>query len=90
MTSECFVEVSACANTVWVHASDGSTVGRFSKHFGMDIHRSIGQQLEGQGQCLHCTHEKPSGADWAEFCELMMKHFDVVVSPTLLTFGGVP
>ena len=89
MNSEFAVEVSACANTVWVHASDGSTVGRFSKHFGMDIHNPIGQQLEGQGQCLHCTHTKPNESDWARFCELIMKHFGVVVSPTLLTFGGV-
>lgn len=32
------VQVSACGTTVWVHGLDGSTVGRFSKRFGMDVH----------------------------------------------------
>lgn len=73
------VQVSADGRTVWVHAADGSTVGRFSATFGMDVHRTVTEQLRGEGQCLHCTHEAPTQAQWEEFCHLMMTHHGISV-----------
>ena len=80
------VQVSADGRTVWVHALDGSTVGRFSKMFGMDVHTSITQQQEGANQCLHCTHSKPGLADWLMFCELIQHHYAITVDVNSLEF----
>lgn len=81
-----FVQVSADRKTVWVHAKDGSTVGRFSKTFGMDVHATITEQLAGAGQCLHCTHEPPGQRDWDQFCDLMLQHYEITVDRNALTF----
>jgi len=78
------VQVSLDGETVWVHALDGSTVGRFSKRFGMDVHTTVTQQLSGQSQCLRCTHERPGRSEWEEFCELMLTHHGVSVDRTLV------
>ena len=80
------VQVSEDRKTVWVHGPDGSTVGRFSKVFGMDVHTTLSEQLEGAGQCLHCTHERPDRAEWDMFCGLMLKHYGIQVEPTALSF----
>lgn len=80
------VQVSACGTTVWVHGLDGSTVGRFSKRFGMDVHTTAEKQLEGHPQCLHCTHSPPSLEDWLAFVELMAQHHGVVVPPGSIQF----
>lgn len=74
------VQVSEDGNTIWVHALDGSTVGRFSTRFGMDVHTTITQQLEGASQCLHCTHTAASQDDWAQFCHLMQVHYGISVT----------
>lgn len=81
-----FVQVSQDRKTVWVHAKDGSTVGRFSKTFGMDVHTTITEQLKGAGQCLHCTHEPPGQAEWDKFCDLMLKHYEITVDRSALSF----
>jgi hypothetical protein len=52
---EDLIQVSGCGNTVWVHSEDGSTVGRFSKVFGMDVHNTVSDHMLGKPQCLHCT-----------------------------------
>lgn len=78
------VEVSADRKTVWVHAMDGSTVGRFSKSFGMDVHTTTAQQLSGASQCLNCTHTKPQRADWEKFCELIEAHYGIPVDLNLI------
>ena len=80
------VEVSLDGKTVWVHAMDGSTVGRFSRVFGMDVHRQISEQLAGVSQCLHCTHVTPNADDWTMFCALMLEHFGIHVDPGLMNF----
>lgn len=64
---------------VWVHASDGSTVGRFDVRFGIDIHNTVTEQMEGKSQCLHCTHETPGKAEWAMFREHAQKHWGIDV-----------
>lgn len=79
------VEKSPDGKTVWVHAMDGSSVGRFSTVFGMDVHTTGTQQMEGKGQCLHCTHHKPSQDDWLKFCELMQVHHGIEVDTGLMS-----
>jgi hypothetical protein len=76
----CEVQVSDCGRTLWVHASDGSTVGRFSTTFGMDVHNSATQQLAGAPECLRCTHTRPSRADWQAFKDLMQMHYGVEIA----------
>lgn len=80
------IQVSANGDTVWVHHSDGSTVGRFSLRFGMDVHTTITHQLNGGSQCLHCTHGPATEADWAHFIELMRAHYDVTVPVGIIKF----
>lgn len=86
ITHEDQIQVSADRRTVWVHAVDGSTVGRFSKVFGMDVHTTVTQQLQGVGQCLRCTHGTPGQAEWDEFCELMLVHYGIAVDRTAVSF----
>lgn len=81
------VQVSFDRGTVWVHDYDGSTVGRFSKVFGMDVHTTVAQQLVGAPQCLACTHEPPDEAQWQEFCRLMQHHYQIEVPVELVQFG---
>lgn len=80
------VQVSLDRRTVWVHADDGSTVGRFSKVFGMDVHTTITEQLAGASQCLRCTHEPPGQAEWDEFCALMQQHYGIAVDRSAISF----
>lgn len=80
------VQVSADRSTVWVHADDGSTVGRFSRRFGMDVHTTVSAQLAGAGQCLHCTHEPAGKTEWMEFRRLMQEHHGIEVRDMLMTF----
>lgn len=80
------IQVSPCGRTVWVHAVDGSTVGRFSKVFGMDVHTTISDQLKGADQCLRCTHTQPDVNDWYKFCELMKEHYSIDVPRDTIHF----
>lgn len=81
------VQISENEDTVWVHATDGSTVGRFSKTFGMDVHNTVTDQVEhGKSQCLHCTHEPAGENEWNQFCELMKEHHGISVDATLISF----
>jgi hypothetical protein len=82
---DCQIQVSADGGTVWVNDAY-SCLGRFSKTFGMDVHRSMEDQLNGAGQCLHCTHTAAGLAEWHQFVELMHLHFGVTVPPDLITF----
>ncbi|MEJ6003686.1 hypothetical protein [Paucibacter soli] len=80
------VQVSQDGSTVWVFAMDGSTVGRFSKRFGLDVHTTVTAQMNGSKECIHCTHEPAGHKEWLEFCELMKKHYDIEVSVELVEF----
>lgn len=80
------VQVSEDGQTVWVHADDGSTVGRFSKTFGLDVHTTASDQMAGHGQCLHCTHEPAGPAEWVRFCALMKQHHGISVDRGLIEF----
>lgn len=60
------VEWSVQKDRVWIHASDGSTVGRFSRT-GIDLHHSITEQLQGKQECRYCTHRFATKSDWETF-----------------------
>ena len=81
------IQVDAAKATVWVHtALDGSTVGRFSKRFGMDVHTTIPEQMAGASQCLHCTHQQPTVDEWHLFCDLIFQHYRISVPKDLIQF----
>jgi hypothetical protein len=82
---EFLIDTSANGDTVWVN-SPTCCIGRFSKRFGMDIHRTVEQQMQGEPQCLHCTHGGGTHADWLEFVRLMKHHFNVTVPVDSLLF----
>ena len=84
------VQVSADGCTVWVHGEDGSTVGRFAKRFGMDVHTTVTEQLGGACQCLHCTHAPATVQDWQLFCELMHRHYGIDLDAGLVEFSTSP
>lgn len=78
-----FVQSSVDGKTVWVHAMDGSTVGRFDWRFGMDVHTTVKEQLSGSSQCLHCTHTAPTEADWQHFRQLIWQKYGTYVAHDL-------
>ena len=63
------VQYTAEKIKLWIHSSEGETVGRYDIRFGMDIHNSLEEQVNGKSQCLHCTHGKPNWNDFELFCE---------------------
>jgi hypothetical protein len=75
MTKKSPHEISSDGTTVWVNAP--VLVGRFSK-FGIDIHRLPKQQAE-LGQCLLCTHELPTQAQWTIFKDKMREFYGIKV-----------
>jgi len=62
--------------TVWVNGPRG-LLGRFGRN-GLDVHRPVEDQQE-KGECLFCTHEPTTLADWKVFVEKMLLHFGVSV-----------
>ena len=81
------VQVSGDRSTLWVHAPDGTTVGRFSRHFGIDVHRTMTEQLSGAAQCLYCTHEPPDVEAWQSFRVEMLRLHQVRVEAGLMDFS---
>lgn len=74
------IEVSHCKRTVWVHASDGSTVGRFGK-FGVDIHNTVTEQLNGAPECRLCTHGQVTIVEWNLFIDKSKEYWGVTIDP---------
>ena len=72
------VEVNEMHDRVWVHASDGSTVGRFSI-MGIDLHNSVTDQMNGAPQCRLCTHNRSTKADWLMFIEKSKEFWGVEI-----------
>lgn len=63
-----FAQWSQANDKVWVHCSDGSTVGRFGRN-GIDMHTTVTEQLAGAGECRLCTHDAVTAEDWSLFRE---------------------
>lgn len=80
------IDVSARGDTVWVTGHDGSCVGRFSKRFGIDVHRTVTEQMAGAAQCLHCTHEAAGATDWDVFREAVLLHHGIEVPMDTIRF----
>ncbi|RQQ88740.1 hypothetical protein DF134_19415 [Burkholderia stagnalis] len=80
------IDVSSLGDTVWVTAHDGSCVGRFSKRFGIDVHRTVTEQLAGADQCLRCTHTPAGAIEWSVFREEIAKHYGIEVPVDAISF----
>ncbi|WP_081467266.1 hypothetical protein [Burkholderia ambifaria] len=80
------IDVSSAGDTVWVTGSDGSCVARFSKRFGIDVHRTVAEQLAGADQCLHCTHESAGVGEWQMFREAVLRHHGIDVPVDTIRF----
>lgn len=78
MNLEYELQLSETRNALWIHASDGSTVGRFGR-MGVDLHTTISEQLEGKPQCRLCTHGRPTKEDWRLFRDKAYEWWGVVV-----------
>lgn len=74
---------------VWVHCSDGSTVGRFNVDFGIDIHNTITDQMAGASECLHCTHRAATREDWALFREKAMQLWGLSIPGNAIDESGL-
>jgi len=71
--------IESDGRTVWVAAAvDGSCIGRFGM-MGIDIHRSMTDQIAGLGECLLCTHGMTTVSDWETFTRGMRDLHGVVV-----------
>lgn len=71
-------EILSDGKTVWINASDGSCIGRFSR-FGIDLHRSATDQMSGHPECLDCSHERPRLEEWRRFQAGAATHYGVIV-----------
>ncbi len=80
------IDVSSTGDTVWVTAHDGSCVGRFSKRFGIDVHRTVEEQLAGADQCLHCTHQPAGEGEWKVFRTKVLQHHGIDVPANAIRF----
>ncbi|WP_396334122.1 hypothetical protein [Burkholderia anthina] len=80
------IDVSSLGDTVWVTGKDGSCIGRFSKRFGIDVHRTAVEQLEGAGQCLQCTHGAAGRVEWAAFREAIRSYYEIEVPTDTISF----
>ena len=81
------IDISTDGRTVWVNGADGSCIGRFSKRFGLDVHKSATDQMAGGSQCLHCTHEPAGPAAWSQFREQMQLHYKIDVPDDLVRWN---
>jgi hypothetical protein len=72
------VEILHDGRTVWINDPEGN-IGRFGP-FGIDVHRTISEQIATGKECLACTHGPTHLKEWREFQTLMQLHYGVMVS----------
>ncbi|UEC05487.1 hypothetical protein [Burkholderia vietnamiensis] len=82
------ISVSANGATLWVTGADGSCIARFSRHFGIDVHRTTAEQLAGASQCLFCTHGTAGSSEWEQFREAVQMHHGIDVPEDAIRFSG--
>lgn len=82
-------EVLTCGSgdRLWVNGPDGSSLGRFSRRFGIDVHTPAAVQLAGGKECLCCTHAPAGAAEWALFRQAMHEHHGIELDEGLMTFA---
>ncbi|WP_069945517.1 hypothetical protein [Alteromonas macleodii] len=78
MSLKYLVEWSIMNDAVWIHASDGSTVGRFGR-MGVDLHNTVTDQMNGAPECRLCTHGKPTTEQWQLFRDKALEWWGVDV-----------
>lgn len=76
-------EASPDAKTIWIHCSDGSTVGRFSR-FGIDLHNPVSEQIKGAPECRFCTHSQPSISDWDMFRSKAFEYWNITIPSSII------
>lgn len=64
--------------TVWVNGPQGECLARFGA-MGVDVHRSMQDQLEDKSECLCCTHAPTDLNDWRLFQRETLRHHAIVV-----------
>jgi hypothetical protein len=77
--------VSGNGDTLWVNEDDGLCWARFSKRFGIDVHRNASIQ-DAASECLYCTHSRAGVDDWAIFRAEVLRHHGAVVPADALSF----
>lgn len=73
------IQLTMRRDTVWIHASDGSTVARFGR-MGIDLHNTVADQMKGMPQCRLCTYGRPSHSEWKLFREKAFEWWGVEVA----------
>lgn len=68
-------EIEGDGRTVWLNAPE--CLARFGLA-GIDIHRGLAKQEE-EGECLYCTHEITTPADWKTFVEKVKEFYGVLI-----------
>lgn len=71
------IAIESDGRTVWVHRG-GETIGRFGR-FGIDVHSTLQEQMEGASQCKCCTHGPTSSTHWELFKAAMLQYHEVIV-----------
>jgi hypothetical protein len=81
-------QVLSDGRTVWVNGPDGCSVGRFSAHGGIDVHRPAEEQRT-LGACLFCKPGPSGPEDYKQFVRVIEDLFGVAIDarhrPTTLT-----
>lgn len=72
------VQILYDGRRVWVNDPEGN-IGRFGP-FGVDVHRTISEQMATGKECLACTHGPTHLEDWRNFQALMREHYGVTIS----------
>ncbi|MDD2139698.1 hypothetical protein NPS53_08930 [Pseudomonas putida] len=72
------LQLSDARNAIWIHSSDGSTVGRFGR-MGIDLHNTVTEMMAGAPECRFCTHGKPTVADWELFRSRVLEWYGLDV-----------
>ena len=82
------VQIAKNCKAIWVHCSDGSTVGRFGT-MGIDIHTSLIEQLNGAPQCRLCIHGESTLKDLRLFIEKAKEYWHVTINETDYSFAKI-
>lgn len=74
-----YVESNACADKLWIHKSDGSSVGRFSLT-GFDIVQPLDKKEDFPP--LHISGSPVTQGDFATFVKYAERHWSIVLRDT--------
>lgn len=70
-------EIVSDGTTVWVNIGEGC-LARFGPR-GIDVHQRPSEVARGGRECLHCTHEPTTAADWEVFVAKCLSAFGIEV-----------